>query len=159
NTDLLDVCFNDGQTGWAVGFQGVIIATTNGGKSWRPQSSGVSGVQLSGVSFDGSNGYAVGSAGTFLRTTDGGNNWEVGSAPEDGNLTDVKALGGRIWIVGSGPFILHSDNGGDSFDYSWLPAGQLPFPSIPSLNYVTCVEFSDAADGWVGGPGGLLFHT
>jgi hypothetical protein len=55
-----------------VGYNGIILRTTDGGTSWAAQSSGTT-YNLFGVSFiDSYNGTAVGDAGTILRTTTGG---------------------------------------------------------------------------------------
>ena len=58
--------------GYAVGENGTILKTFNGGLSWSPQQSGTT-VRLNGVHFlDIDVGYAVGANGIILRTIDGG---------------------------------------------------------------------------------------
>jgi hypothetical protein len=60
------VAFTDANNGWAVGYPGTILHTTNGGASWSPQSSGTTNY-LYGVAFtDANNGWAVGRYGTIL---------------------------------------------------------------------------------------------
>ena len=75
--------FTDAQHGWAVGDQGTIIDTTNGGSAWAAQSSGT-GDDLTGVTFtDAHDGWATGqsytgddySSGFILHTTNGGQDW------------------------------------------------------------------------------------
>jgi len=57
---LHDLCFVDAQHGWAVGDRGVIWNTSDGGRVWRLQPSGVS-CPLEGVWFLGEQlGWAVG---------------------------------------------------------------------------------------------------
>ena len=78
-TTLNDVFFIDNSNGWAVGNNGVIIHTTNGGQLWTVQQSGVTG-NLSAVFFvDANNGYAVGGSTGLtkpaIKTTDGGTTW------------------------------------------------------------------------------------
>jgi len=72
------VSFADVNTGTAVGAQGTIRRTTNGGVTWTGQSSGTLN-PLQGVSFtDANTGTAVGlttQSGTILRTTNGGGTW------------------------------------------------------------------------------------
>ncbi len=70
--NLNSVCFIDDNTGYAVGQNGAIIKTTNGGKKWVSQLSGT-GFDLNAVYFINKNiGYAVGYNGTILKTINGG---------------------------------------------------------------------------------------
>ena len=69
---MISVSFTDANNGTAVGYNGTILRTTNGGTNWTSQSSGTTNC-LNGVSFtDANNGTAVGGYGTILRTTNGG---------------------------------------------------------------------------------------
>ena len=71
---LADVSFADAQHGWAVGWDGKIIATRDGGATWSAQASGTT-LDLLGVSFtDTTHGWAVGDS-LILATTDGGVHW------------------------------------------------------------------------------------
>jgi len=77
NNTLRSVDFVNELTGWAVGDVKTILRTTDGGTTWKIQSSGTT-EQLTGVSFtDTDNGTAVGLYGTILRTTNGGNTWTL----------------------------------------------------------------------------------
>jgi photosystem II stability/assembly factor-like uncharacterized protein len=70
---LNSVYFANANTGYAVGFYGTIMKTSNGGTDWTIQNSGTSN-HLSSVFFtDANTGYAVGDLGTILKTTNGGN--------------------------------------------------------------------------------------
>src|SRR5262249_3840074 len=61
--------------GWAVGKNGTILHTSDGGITWVPQNSSTSN-ELEGVSFpDPNNGWAVGEHGTIVHTGDGGLTW------------------------------------------------------------------------------------
>ncbi len=69
---LNDVYFSDLNTGTAVGANGTIIRTTDGGATWSLQASGTTKA-LHGVIFtDQNTGVAVGARGTVLQTVDGG---------------------------------------------------------------------------------------
>src|SRR5947207_1642864 len=69
---LRPVSFTDANTGTVVGDSGTILRTTDGGATWKSQSSGTTNY-LTGVSFtDANTGTVVGGNGTILRTTDGG---------------------------------------------------------------------------------------
>src|SRR5438093_10280191 len=63
SSQLYSVYFINSTTGWAVGKRGVILATTDGGKTWIKQASGTSD-NLSAVSFvNATTGWAVGDGG------------------------------------------------------------------------------------------------
>ena len=71
------ISFADAMNGTAVGLDGGILRTTNGGSIWTPQTSGLS-TSLYGVSFtDANTGTAVGTYGRIVRTTDGGATWTL----------------------------------------------------------------------------------
>jgi len=80
NPPLGPVDFNavymvDDEIGWAVGDDGFILNTQDGGRTWSQQSSGTTEDLLGVDSFDGVVAYAVGEANTILRTEDGGRTW------------------------------------------------------------------------------------
>jgi len=84
------VHFVDRDHGWAVGPEGMILATTDAGRTWAYQGNQSFG-ELSAVRFsDRENGHAVGFLGqradkavfVTVATTDGGRTWEPRSAPE-----------------------------------------------------------------------------
>jgi photosystem II stability/assembly factor-like uncharacterized protein len=96
------VCFVGPERGWAVGAGGVILATADGGRTWRPQTSGV-GDDLSDVKFfDAREGWAVGSGGTTLHTTDGGRTWSDARRVTTHALERIALAGRRAWAVGFG---------------------------------------------------------
>ena len=66
DVDLFDVKFVDAQEGWAVGAEGTIVHTTNGGGTWTSERSGTEH-PLERVFFtDKSHGWAVGFGGTVV---------------------------------------------------------------------------------------------
>ena len=72
--DLYSVQFTDRDYGYVVGDRGLILASTNGGASWREQRSGTD-AQLFHLSFQGDRGWVVGTGGVILHTDDAGRNW------------------------------------------------------------------------------------
>lgn len=83
---LNSVRFVDEQTGWAVGYEGTIIRTTNGGNSWQKVGVGnpifpqlpITTVDLNEIFIlDKNNLWIAGDYGTVLFTTDGGNTWHI----------------------------------------------------------------------------------
>ena len=73
--NLNAVTFVDTNNGFAVGWNGIILKTTNGGLDWNSQQIG-SFARLTGVSFiDENNGWVVGDSSIIIHTTDGGESW------------------------------------------------------------------------------------
>jgi photosystem II stability/assembly factor-like uncharacterized protein len=70
------VSFVDIRRGWAVGSEGAIYRTVNGGRSWLPQNSGVAADLLDVKFLDALEGWVVGAEGTLLHTSDGGIHWQ-----------------------------------------------------------------------------------
>jgi len=86
NQTLLGVSFTSANVGIAVGVNGLILRTTNGGNNWNSQMSGVTSDLYSVHFTDHNNGAAVGQLGRILRTTNGGGTTKVDekdSAPPD----------------------------------------------------------------------------
>jgi photosystem II stability/assembly factor-like uncharacterized protein len=100
------VWFATHEHGWAVGGEGVILATVDGGHTWRPQRSGV-GEDLYDVRFfDGAEGWAVGRGGVMLHTTDGGRTWLAWKRLTTHALERIHTVGRRAWAVGFGGTIV-----------------------------------------------------
>jgi photosystem II stability/assembly factor-like uncharacterized protein len=100
------VWFATHERGWAVGGEGVIIATDDGGRTWRPQASGV-GDDLNDVKFfDESEGWAVGRGGAMLHTHDGGRTWADAKRVTTHALERLYTNGRRAWAVGFGGTIV-----------------------------------------------------
>jgi hypothetical protein len=114
--NLLGVSFTDANMGTAVGWDGTILRTTNGGTTWTEQTSGTT-ERLEDVSFtDANNGTVVGFGGTILRTTNGGTTWTEQTSGTNNWLSSVSFTDAdNGWAVGWNGTILHTTNGGVSF--------------------------------------------
>lgn len=148
---LFNVFFSDANTGTAVGADGTVLHTTDGGRSnWVSQSSGTLSY-LSGVSFiDANIGVVVGSEGTILHTTDGGTTWVSQSSGTTAYLLGMSFIDANIEIaVGSGGTILRTTDGGAS----WRSQ------SSGTANSLYGVQFTDYNTGWVVGTYGTILHT
>ncbi|HEX8285856.1 MAG TPA: YCF48-related protein [Pyrinomonadaceae bacterium] len=96
------VCFVNQERGWAVGAAGVILATSDGGRNWRPQASGVGDDLWDVKFFDAREGWAVGTGGAMLHTTDGGLTWNDARRVTTHALERLFTVGRRAWAVGFG---------------------------------------------------------
>lgn len=102
-----DVSFADAETGVIVGTDGLILRSTDAGRTWQEVESGTSN-DINRVDF-GTNGFgiAVGNAGTVVVTDDGGATWSLEETDLTQSLAGVSVLDPeRAWISGTGGFIL-----------------------------------------------------
>ncbi len=151
------VTFADADHGWLVGWDGVILATRDGGRSWQRQESGTDW-DLMQVSFvDSHHGWVLGQDDEgentlVLATTDGGATWETRWHDTDHDGIDMVFVDRRHgWMVAWDDVILASDDGGHSWveQYSGGEWGALS------------VAFADRRHGWVvgGRDEGVIMQT
>lgn len=112
------VFFADDKQGWAVGHDGTIIHSADGGATWTIQSfDPAAGKPYMDVLFlDAKNGFAIGAYGLFKVTQDGGANWADFSDPvfeeTQPHLNALTRLGdGSLLLVGEGGLIATSADG------------------------------------------------
>ncbi|HLK12579.1 MAG TPA: YCF48-related protein [Candidatus Binatia bacterium] len=122
DVNLYAVAYGDAEHAWVVGEFGTIIATDDGGRSWRQQHAPVEST-LFGVYFaDARRGWAVGIDAVILRTEDGGETWLVQPPPiAQRSYYDVFVQGRTGWIVGDSGTMLASTDGGATWSSEPLP--------------------------------------
>jgi hypothetical protein len=99
---------------WRVGNAGKIERSTDSGKTWKPQDSGVSADLTAGSATSDKVCWVVGKAGTLLVTTDGGKQWKLIATPIAGDLGGVHATDAThasIWDVPNRQSYQTSDGG------------------------------------------------
>jgi len=109
----------DQKSGWRVGEAGKIERTTDHGKTWKAQTSGVAAELRTGSATSGKVCWVIGKAGTILLTTDGGKQWKQIASPirEDlGGIHALDALHASIWDVPNRKSYETSDGG-----LTWKP--------------------------------------
>ncbi|MEW6441589.1 MAG: YCF48-related protein [bacterium] len=75
-TFLYDVVALDPRTAWAVGIQGAVKRTTDGGKTWEDVDLELPPVQLYCISWDGAEALRIGGRGLCVTSTDRGESWQ-----------------------------------------------------------------------------------
>jgi len=118
-SDLTGVYFHDGERGWAVGHDAVILRTTDGGVTWErvhwapEEESPLFDVWFS----DAEKGFAIGAYGSFYVTSDGGANWASQPLGEDDfHLHQLaRSASGRLYIAAEAGMVYRSGDGGESW--------------------------------------------
>ncbi|TCO81753.1 photosystem II stability/assembly factor-like uncharacterized protein [Plasticicumulans lactativorans] len=141
----------DGRSGWAVGDGGTIVATADGGASWRAQASGTP-VGLRSVHFvDARHGWAVGLEGTIVATADGGASWRAQTGGTPVGLRAVHFVDARRgWAVGGGGTIVATADGGAS----WRAQASGSAVALYAVGFT-----ADGRYGWATGNGGTVVAT
>jgi hypothetical protein len=87
---------------WRLGDAGLIEVSTDRGKTWKPQSSGVTADLTAGSATSDKVCWVAGKSGTLLLTADGGKHWSQLSSPISSDLGGVHATSAShasIWDV------------------------------------------------------------
>jgi photosystem II stability/assembly factor-like uncharacterized protein len=105
---LVRLYFSDALRGWAVGYDGVVLHTEDGGEQWRIQRWSPGDRTLYDVIFlDQRRGIAVGGYGTYLSTDDGGETW----VEEDLDISLPGLHFNAITQLGDGSLFLSGERG------------------------------------------------
>ncbi|HEY0050468.1 MAG TPA: YCF48-related protein [Pyrinomonadaceae bacterium] len=107
---LNSIFFVNRRTGWTVGSNGKIYATTNAGKIWREQISNVDKDLLDVYFTSPTEGWAVGDRGAILHTTTAGSLWLPVETNARHKLEKVFFAGRKGFAVGFGGTILVYDS-------------------------------------------------
>ncbi len=131
DASLRAVCFVDPSEGWAVGEEGTILHTMDGGKNWEKQPTATRATLESVVFTSPLEGWAVGhedempedASGVVLFTKDGGISWKRILAGEVPALYSAQFAGEKGWFIGKANHrfpggVLETTDGG----LTWKPA-------------------------------------
>ena len=160
NSDIYGIDFVNETHGIAVGEDGLIIVTENGGLSWEPSDipESVNGLSFYDVAFiNPIRAFVAGENGTFMRSSGTGDssigyNWVVW---DTGSTSTIKAISyssiNKVWIVGDNNFIALTKDGGKSFFNQSQPQTiDTDFSGI---------SFSDGFNGFMVGESGIALYT
>ena len=166
NLDLYSISFTDAYHGWVSGSiidgnnsKGVVLFTSDGGKTWKKQFEEVDKLRLHNIQFiDPWNGYASGYAvnkkypiGLIIYTKDGGASWKYlypGKSYVD--IVDADFVSSTHGYISTkmdntksiNPAILKTENGGDTWENVFIGEKNMKINSV---------EFIDQYTGWVCG--------
>jgi len=142
NKNLNDVKFVGEDSVWAVGDDGLIIHSSDGGFTWINQRHSSSSYRdLNQVFFiNWLTGWAVGDYGSILSTTDGGFSWKKQTSNTGEHLYGIHFIDQKNgWIVGGNGVLLQTTDGGKT----WLKKVS------GTDNDLISVFFIDSQVGWV----------
>lgn len=150
---LYSIQFNRSSYGYAVGENGTIMASTNGGASWDIQYEGVTDHLRDLSVADSITAWIVGDNGTILKTTNGGTQW----FPQSSGVTD--GLNGVFFYdksvgcaVGDTKIILMTADGGTTWSRKTLSG-------VPNSISLISAYFITKLEGWITGTNGIILHT
>ena len=115
---LTNVAFANASTGWAVGHDALVLATTDGGQTWKTQNfqPALNSPLFSIQALSDTTAVAVGAFGLLKITQDGGTTWTDVVAPEvNGESLHLNAVtrlaNGKLVVVGERGLLGISDDG------------------------------------------------
>jgi len=148
--NLYSVFFPIYSNGIAVGNNGTVIRTTNGGYSWSIINSGISNTLFS-VTFPSTNtAYAAGVNGVVIKTTDNGQNWVTKTQPVNDTLRSVWFTSDNTgFVVSRNGAIFKTTDGGNSWQNKLSGTSQ-------NLN---AIRFNNQNIGYIAGNNKLVLRT
>ncbi|MDD3762342.1 MAG: YCF48-related protein [Nevskiales bacterium] len=129
--------FIDADNGWAIGYDGTILQTRDGGSSWQLLQFDPDWAKpyYDALFFDRDNGLLAGANGTLMRTDDGGRTLHAVESPafEDGlNLYNLIRLGDdSLLLAGERGFLARSTDRGASWQPLKSPYSGSYFGALP----------------------------
>jgi len=134
-TLLTALSFPDAQHGWAVGHEGVIMSTSDGGVTWQRQDDGKNAetVFLDVRFLDSATGFAVGAYGKFLTTTNGGKMWTPAVPMEEEVHYNRLSRGedDTLFLAGESGTLLSSNDRGKKWRKVDVPYDGSLFGALP----------------------------
>jgi photosystem II stability/assembly factor-like uncharacterized protein len=115
--------FTLGDLAWTGGFDGTLLHSIDGGRTWNKQTTGTTMALESIFFLDPDHGWAVGWSGTILRTGDGGKTWQtIKTSAASWSLDAVHFRDPRNgWAVGFSGQLLRSRDGGATWEAQKTP--------------------------------------
>jgi photosystem II stability/assembly factor-like uncharacterized protein len=132
---LTGVSFGDANHGWAVGHDGVILATSDAGETWTRQDAGteLETVWLDVRFRDARSGLAVGAYGRCALTDDGGRTWQPAAAPPDElHLNHIApAAGNLLYVAGEAGMLLATTDAAQDWRQIEVPYDGSLYGTLP----------------------------
>jgi photosystem II stability/assembly factor-like uncharacterized protein len=128
----------DGQHGWAVGHDALILTTTDGGRTWREAYRGENSEDsfLDVCVLDRQTIIVVGAYGQYHRSTDGGQTWTAQRLSEDDYHFNriTRATDGSLYLAGEHGTLLRSRDRGENWEGIHAPYDGSFYGILPISN-------------------------
>jgi len=146
---FLTCFFLNENVGWAAGYDGTIMKTSNGGSNWISKNIGTLD-DVHAIFFrDSLFGWAVlyefspFRHGSIIHSTDGGDSWNVQLSVWDYTIHSIHFTDeNNGWVAGSSGIVFHTTNGGNSWIQQYPPTGG---------SWLWPIFFIDNNVGWTAG--------
>ena len=157
--------FADEMHGWMAGELGGILRTIDGGETWHVQTAGTEKTFFGLKAVSPEKAWVVGIDGMVVRTSDGGSTWQAQHGEmqtqqleetgfvdlfKNPGLYDVEIVGSRGYVVGDIGTVLLSEDGGESWTES-------PLPAEWRLKWIRGMSILPEGKGMLVGAAGLTF--
>lgn len=147
---LRAVAILDARRGFIAGDGGTLLATTDGGESWRKVET-PAGENFTSIHFVGELGWIAGWSGAILHSPDGGKTWQRQDSGIQQGLESIYFVDPQHgWAVGWVGAILRTTDGGRTWER---------VRTSETLWSLDAVYFRDAQHGWMVGFGGLILKS
>lgn len=136
------------QIGWAVGDDGEILYSKDGGKSWQQQKADFDGILLGLALVDQQEVWITASDFSLLHTNDGGMTWKVVSPQINTEALNDSAVwfSGVFfkdtyngWVCGSNGIIINTENGGKTWQLEAIGTGDFLYKIFPTKKRILAI--------------------
>lgn len=135
---------------WTVGNYGMIHHSSDGGKNWVSQDSGIKTLLVDGVFIDSKTGWVIGIDGVIIHTADGGATWVKQNSGTTKHLFGISFTDKDYgWAVGEYSTIIHTTDGGVTWTSQQPEADKI----------YNNVYFVDRQNGFIVGEAGAMVRT
>jgi photosystem II stability/assembly factor-like uncharacterized protein len=144
------ITFLDSRRGFIAGDEGTLLATEDGGQTWRSVPLPTR-QNLTAIHFVGDSGWLAGWSGVILHSADAGKTWKQQPSGVQQGLDGIFFLDAdHGWAVGWNATMLRTSDGGSTWERVAVPQ------TVFSLN---SVYFRDLNSGWAVGFGGQILRS
>ena len=155
--DFKAVYFTNAQYGWAVGDEGLIATTDDGGRHWTLQRSGTYAMLRDVFFANSKEGWIVGEDADVLYTENGGKQWNRYEYVSEFPLNGIWFVNdSRGWVVGEYDRIFYTETAGKSWREQ---SNRFDGERDRLINDNKKIFFISDNEGWIAGSDGSIFHT